>query len=149
MAEGMRYAEGTAGVLRSQEQILDRIELLMVANGETHKQRGLLLNLMNLFKRGGEKPSPAQLRKAGADVVKQLQAEAKATVATLREIKEKNPEMLEPLMLAYEASNGDVKTIDALNNYFRQSTGVIKKALVDLSARYPLSHHGWFLVECI
>ena len=47
---------------------------------------------MNVFKRGGEKPTPAQLRKQGADVVKQLQAEAKATVATLREIRETRPE---------------------------------------------------------
>ena len=131
MAQGMRYAEGTAGVLRSQEQILDRIELLMVANGETGKQRGLLLNMMNVFKRGGEKPTAKQLRERGADVIKQLQAEAKATVATLREIKETRPEMLEPLMLAYEATDGNVKTIDALNNYYRQSTGVIKKALID------------------
>ena len=137
MAQGMRYSEGTAGVLRSQEQILDRIELLMVANGETGKQRGLLLNLMNVFKRGGEKPTAAQLRKQGADTLKQLQAEAKAAVATLREIKEKNPEMLEPLMLAYEASDGSVKTIDALNNYFRQSTGVINKALVDMQPEIP------------
>ena len=137
MAQGMRYSEGTAGVLRSQEQILDRIELLMVANGETGKQRGLLLNLMNVFKRGGEKPTAAQLRKQGADTLKQLQAEAKAAVATLREIKEKNPEMLEPLMLAYEASDGSVKTIDALNNYFRQSTGVLNKALVDMQPEIP------------
>ena len=34
-------------------------------------------------------------------------------------------------MLAYEATDGKVGTIDALNNYFRQSTGVIKKAVVD------------------
>ena len=136
MAQGMRYAEGTAGVLRSQEQILDRIEMLMIANGETGKQRGLMLNLMNVFKRG-EKPSAAQLRKQGADTLKQLQAEAKATVATLREIKESRPEMLEPLMLAYEATDGNVKTIDALNNYFRQSTGVIKKAFVDFQPDIP------------
>ena len=137
MAQGMRYAEGTASVLRSQEQILDRIELLMVANGETGKQRGLLLNLMNVFKRGEKAPTPAQLRKRGADVIKQLQAEAKATVATMREIKEKNPQMLEPLLLAYEATDGNVRSIDALNNYFRQSTGVIKKALIDLQPEIP------------
>ena len=40
MAQGMRYSEGTAGSAVLQEQILDRIELLMVANGETGK-RGL------------------------------------------------------------------------------------------------------------
>ena len=118
MAQGMRFAEGTATVLRSQDQILDRIELLMVANGETGKQRGLLLNLMNVFKRGGEKPTAAQLRQRGADTLKQLQAEAKATVATLREIKETRPEMLDPLLLAYEATDGNVKTIDAPQQLF-------------------------------
>ena len=63
--------------------------------------------------------------------MKRIQAEAKATADVLREIKEVNPEMLNPLLLAYEATDGKVSTIDALNNYFRQSTGVIKKAFVD------------------
>ena len=137
MAQGMRYSEGSAAVLRSQEQILDRIEMLMIANGETGKQRGLLLNLMNVFNRGGKKPSPAELRKKGADVVAQLQAEAKQTVDTLREIKETRPEMLGPLMLAYEATDGDVKSIDALNNYVRQSTGVLSKAFYDGQPEIP------------
>ena len=100
------------------------------------RQVNVVFNLMNVFA-GGEKPTAAQLRKQGADTLKQLQAEAKAAVATLREIKEKNPEMLEPLMLAYEASDGSVKTIDALNNYFRQSTGVLNKALVDMQPEIP------------
>ena len=39
--------------------------------------------------------------------------------------------MLGPLLLAYENTDGNVKTIDALNNYVRQSTGVLRKAFYD------------------
>ena len=131
LATGMRYSEGSAAYVRSQEQILDRLELLMVANGETGKQRGNLLNMMNVFKRGGKQLSPAELRAKNADITKQLQAEAKATRMVLQEVSEKNPEMLGPLMLAYEATNGSVKGMDALNNYVRNSTGVFSKALID------------------
>lgn len=137
MAEGMRYSTGSAAYQNAQGQILDRLELLMVANGETGKQRGNLLNMMNIFKRGGKQLTPDELRAKGADITRQLQAEAKATRAVLQEVSEKNPEMLGPLLLAYEATNGSVKGMDALNNYVRNSTGVFSKALIDMNPEIP------------
>ena len=131
MAQGARLAEGSAAVPRAIEQMEDRLKLLMVANGEVSKQRGFNLQaLRQTF--GGKKPlTPQQLRQRGADVIKQLQAEADETIATITEIRKNRPEMFGPLMLAYEATDGNVKTIDALNNYIRNSTGVFSKAFFD------------------
>ena len=137
MAMASRLSEGTPAAVRSQEQILDRLELLMVANGETGKQRGSLLNLMNVFKRGGKKPTPAELRKKGADTIAQLQAEAKETINALRGISQEKPDYLAPFILAYEATDGNVKTMDALNNYARNSLGVWEKAFFDGAPEIP------------
>jgi len=111
--------------------------MLMVAQGEVGKERGLLLNLMNVFKRGGKAPTPAELKKRGADVTKQLMAEAQQFRDSLKEISEKQPEMLGPVLLAYESLDGSVRGMDALNNYFRQSTGVISKAFIDGQPEIP------------
>lgn len=130
MAQGSRFAEGTATTVRSEEQIIDRLEFLMIQNGKDAYSKGRALSMLNM-KPGATAPTAAQLDQQAADALTRIQADAKATADVLREIKETRPEMLDPLLLAYEATDGKVGTIDALNNYFRQSTGVIKKALVD------------------
>ena len=137
MSFAARLADGTAATPRLQEQILDRIELLMVANGETGKQRGFLLKMLDMAKRGFKQLTPEELRKKGADVTAQLKAEAKQTVDVLREVSQKRPDMLGPLLLAYEATDGSVKSMDALNNYMRQSTGVLRKAFIDRQPEIP------------
>ena len=102
----------------------------MIQNGKDAYSKGRALSMLNM-KPGATAPTAAQLKQQAADALTRIQADAKATADVLREIKETRPEMLDPLLLAYEATDGRVGTIDALNNYFRQSTGVIKKALVD------------------
>ena len=131
MAQGARMSEGSAAVTRAYEQIEDRIKLLMVANGEVSKQRGFNLQILRDFMRKRKPMTPAELKKKGADVVAQLQAEAEEVIASISEIRKNRPDMLGPLMLAYEAADGNVKTIDALNNYIRNSTGVLSKAFFD------------------
>jgi len=137
MSFAARLADGTAATPRLQEQLLDRIELLMVANGDTGKQRAFLLKMLDMAKRGFKQLTPEELRKKGADVTAQLKAEAKQTVDVLREVSQKRPDMLGPLLLAYEATDGNVKTMDALNNYMRQSTGVLRKAFIDRQPEIP------------
>ena len=137
MAMGARLVEGTPGAIRSQEQILDRLEMLMVANGEVGKQRGFALNMMNVFKRGGKKLSPAELKKKGADTLDQLMAESKEVVDTMRGISEQRPDYLAPFIMAYEASDGNVRSMDALNNYLRNSLAVWSKAFYDGSPEVP------------
>ena len=138
LAQGMRYSEGSAAVPRAQEQILDRLKFMMIQTGQDGYIKARLLR-MRRTKEGAavSKKTADQLRKEGADALDQIMAEAEQTINTLREIKEQRPEMLGPLMLAYEATDGNVKSIDALNNYVRQSTGVLKKAFYDGQPEIP------------
>ena len=137
MAQGARYSEGSAAVPRAQDQILDRLEFLMIENGKNAYQKGRGLRMQRLKEGAVSKKTTEQLRKEGADAMDQIMAESKQTINTLREIKEQRPEMLGPLMLAYEATDGSVKSIDALNNYVRQSTGVLRKAFIDGQPEIP------------
>jgi hypothetical protein len=133
MAQGMRYSEGSAAYQRAQDQILDRLEFLMIQNGQNAYVKGRGLNLLNVFKRNKNftKKTAEDIKKDGLEKLKDLKAEAKQTIDTLRSVKDSKPEMLGPFMLAYELTDGKVSTIHALNNYIRNSTGVFKKALID------------------
>ena len=136
LAEGYRLSPGSAAQLRTSEQILDRLQMLYIANGQVGKERGFLLNLMNVFKRG-KKMTAADLRKQRADTTKQLMAEAQATRETLQEIVENKPEYLAPFMMAYEYTDGNVKLIDDLQTYLDNSIGVISKSFYDGHPEIP------------
>ena len=151
MAQGMRLTEGTPTIARAQEQILDRVEFLMAQKGMTSYSRGRALNMLNLWNR---------MTKSGSDAMKmaeskrlhnlvkneknttlatmeRIKQESKEVVDNLRVIKEERPEMLAPLMMAYEMTDGNVNTIHKLNQYLKNSTGVFSKALIDLNPNIP------------
>jgi hypothetical protein len=149
MAQGLRLTEGTPAIERAQEQILDRLEFLMVQKDMTSftkKRSERLLGAFNRLTSGSELSAKETKRieqtirneadqtAATLDRVKQ---EVKATVDNLREISQVQPEMLRPLMLAYELTDGNVGTITKLNNYVKQSTGVLSKALIDNQPEIP------------
>ena len=94
MAQGMRYSDGSSGYTRSKEQILDRLEMLMIANGETGKHRGLFLKLMDVFRKTRRVLTPDELRDKGADTMKQIKAEAKRVRDTFEYLSENNPPCL-------------------------------------------------------
>jgi hypothetical protein len=145
MAQGVRLMDGTAAVDRAQEQILDRLEYLMAQKGMTSYSRGRALNMLNLWNRMTVKGSDASNaayakrvqntlkneKNSTLKAIERIKAEAKQTINTLREVKAERPELLAPLMMAYEFTDGNVDTITRLNNYVRNSTGVFSKALFD------------------
>ena len=45
--------------------------------------------------------------------------------------------MLGPLMLAYEVTDGNVRTIGSLNEWIRESSGTISKAFIDNNPQIP------------
>jgi hypothetical protein len=154
MSKGMRLMDGTAAVERAQEQILDRLEYLMAQKGMTSYARGRALNMLNLWNRLTDKGSEAYGKgmlarartmlsngdmsaEAYLEKAAQIQADAKRTVDILREVKAEKPELLKPLLLAYEVTDGKVDTISKLNNYVRNSTGIFSKAIVDGQAEIP------------
>ena len=154
MSQGMRLMDGTAAVDRAQEQILDRLEFLLAQKGMTSYSRGRALNMLNLWNRLTDKGSEAYGKgilararqalssgdmsaEAYLNRIAEIKDEAKRTINVLREVKAEKPEMLKPLLLAYELTDGKVDTISKLNNYVRNSTGVVSKALVDGQAEIP------------
>jgi hypothetical protein len=151
MAQGVRLMDGTAAVERAEEQILDRLEFLMAQKGMTSYSRGRALNMLNLWNRLTAKGSDAadaayatrvnnaikNEENATLQAIEKIKADAKQTINTLREIKDQRPEMLAPLMMAYEFTDGKVDTVSKLNNYVRNSLGVFSKAFFDGEPNIP------------
>jgi len=151
MAQGMRLTEGSGSIQRAQEQILDRVEFLMAQKGMTSYVRGRSLNMLNIWNRMTTQGSQAYdnaAKKRLENLVKgeknktlatmeRIKQETADTVNNLRTIKDENPEMLAPLMMAYELTDGNVKTISALNNYVKQSTSIWGKAFFDGQPEIP------------
>lgn len=151
MAQGVRLADGNAAVGRAQEMILDRVEFLMAQKGMTSYARGRALNMLNLWNRMTLKGSQAfdaaeakRLTKLIKDeknttlaAMERLKQESAEVTNNLRRINEETPEMLAPLMMAYELTDGRVRTITALNKYVKNSTGVFSKAFIDKNPEIP------------
>ena len=151
MAQGVRLMDGTAAIERAEEQILDRLEFLMAQKGMTSYSRGRALNMLNLWNRLTVKGTQAAdagyatkinnaikgEENATLQAIEKIKAESKQTINTLREIKAERPEMLAPLMMAYEFTDGKVDTISKLNNYVRNSLGTVSKAFFDGEPEIP------------
>ena len=151
MSQGVRLMDGTAAVDRAQEQILDRLEFLMAQKGMTSYSRGRALNMLNLWNRLTAKGSEAadagyatkiqnaikNEENSTLQAIERIKADSKQTIDTLRAVKEERPELLAPLMMAYEFTDGKVDTISKLNNYVRNSLGVFSKAIFDGEPNIP------------
>ena len=145
MAEGARLMDGTPAIERAQEQILDRLEFLMVEKGLSSYLKGSALNYLNLWKRiryiNKDPKTLEELARAArdeaGDTLDQLSVKAQNTVNTLRSISKERPEFLKPFALAYEFTDGNVDSMHKLNNYIDQSTGTIRKAFVDDQPEIP------------
>jgi hypothetical protein len=130
MSEGLRVMGKNGSMDRGLDQILDRMEMLMVADYNTSSKANLFQRLKNTFiTSDGVADNIARM---DADFAR-AKREAKQAVDTLRELKAERPDLLEPMMFAYEASGGNVKTVAGLNNYFQASTGTFSKAFIDRS----------------
>ena len=151
MAQGMRLSDGSGSIQRAQEMILDRVEFLMAQKGMTSYVRGRSLNLLNMwrrFTRSGKQAFDDAYRTEIDNAIKnetnstlksldRIRDEAAETVNNLREIKDSDPEMLAPLMMAYELTDGNVKSMTSLNNYVKQSTSIWSKAFYDGQPEIP------------
>ena len=142
IAEGARMMDDTNIIARAQEQILDRLEYLMVEKGLASYIRGSSLNYLNTWKRMWavvKNRDPKKLkdiadkaREQTEDALGNIIPRNRNFVNELREIGYKNPEFLKPLWLAYELTDGNVDSIYKLNNWVGNNLGVVKKAFVDL-----------------
>ena len=151
MSQGLRLMGETEAVARAQEQVLDRLEFLMGVSGQTKYSRGRALNATNIWNRMTKDGTDAN-RKAQAawakrvlrdeengtlKAIERIKQDAKGTIDTLRAVKAEKPEMLNPLLFAYEMTDGNIDSITKLNKYINNSTAVFSKALVDLNPELP------------
>ena len=147
MAQSARLLNDGPGVPRSYEQILERLEFLMNLKGQTTltRQKATIIgDIVNRIKKaGGELAGKPEVRDIAAEKNSTLQAlerianESKNTIETLRQVKAERPQMLGPLMLAYELTDGKVASMTQLNQYVRNTTGTISKAFFDGRADMP------------
>jgi len=147
MAEGARLTNGTPAVQRSYDQILDRLEFLMNLQGQTaltRQKTSTIGDILNRLKATGSELSPNAAAKSISDETNRTLASmekiangSKQTIETLRQVKAERPQMLAPLMLAYELTDGKVASIGSLNTYVRNTTGTISKAFFDARSDMP------------
>lgn len=144
MAEGARYMEGTAAIERAQEQILDRIEFLMVEKGLASYIRGAGLNNINIWQKLRNANNPQRMaevaenaRAQTQDALAQIIPRAKTTANTLREISKERPEYLMPLQMAWEFTDGNIDSISKLNKFVDNSLADIHKAFLDGNPEIP------------
>jgi len=142
LAEGARLMEGTDAVARAQEQILDRVEYLMVEKGLAAHLKGQSLNFLNTWKRLRNDPkglrAAAQATKdATDDRLAQIVDSAKTFRQSMTTISKERPEFLSPLTHAYEYTDGDINTLAKLHEYASQSLDRIDKAFFDNKPEIP------------
>jgi len=142
MAEGARLMEGTDAVSRAQEQILDRIEYLMVEKGLAAHLKGQSLNFLNTWKRLRNDPNglkaAAQASKASTEeYLAGIVDSAKTFRQSMDTISKERPEFLKPLIHAYEYTDGDINTMAKLHEFANQSLGRIDKAFYDNKPEIP------------
>ena len=154
MAEGARLmADAPQAVQRAQEQVLDRLQYLMNIKAQTSYARGRALNMTNIWnriktldfsKKGGKKNilnNALEYVKTEKEEtirnLKKITKESKEAIDLIRGLNKTKPSMLKPLMLAYEVTDGKVDTISKLNKYFKESTGIFRKAIIDQNPDMP------------
>ncbi len=151
MAQGMRLTEGTPAIERAQEQILDRMEFLMVQKNMTAYSDKRFKSMFGMFntlsKSDADSMTIAEANRIQAAIkgaedetaaaLAKIKEEAKFTVDNLREIAATQPEMLRPLMLAYEMTDGNVDTITKINRYTKESTGNPRNTFIYLNPEIP------------
>ncbi len=147
-AQGIRLTDGTPAIDNASEQLIDRLEYLMAMRGRATYVRGRALNLTNMWNRlkmEGSVQSKANqqayasridriMKEESNDTLRaidKIRMDAKMTTDVLREVKEKNPEYFNALLMAYEFTDGKVNTMASLNKFLKESTGTIRKALID------------------
>ena len=143
LAEGARLMKGTIAVRRAQQQILDRLELFSIERDIAAFEWGSRENALNIWKDAAKKDNAKaiqQAKKLTEDLdtaISEIVPNAQSWTRTLRAMSERNPEFLEPLMLAYEFSNGKIDSIQKINKYVENRLGVFSKAFIDNNPETP------------
>ena len=139
ISEGARLVKDSNAVGRANELLVDRIELFDIESK------------LHDFNFKGRKDLLAQIQADPANAfryIDQLDSkytnkltkiipEAKQLRAYLEGIQEASPEFAEAVRLAYEMSDGHVRTVKDLNKYIQNTFGTFNKAFIDTTPEIP------------
>ncbi|MAC32643.1 MAG: hypothetical protein CME38_03435 [Haliea sp.] len=144
MSEGARLLDGTDGVKRAQEMILDRLEYLLVEKGIASYNRGAGLANIKLWERYRIAKDPEKMleisenaRARTQDALADIIPRAKTTVNELRTMAAEREDFLRPLQLAWEFTDGNVDTLDKLMKFVTSSMSDMRKAFIDDNPEIP------------
>ncbi len=139
LSEGARLVKNSEAVARANEQLLDRIELFEIES-KIHDfnfkgRQDLLTNIKtdpgNAFR------YIKQLDSRFTSKLTEIVPEAKKFRTMLSDIQTYNPEFAESVRLAYELSDGNVRTIRDINHYISNTFGTFSKAIYDGAPEMP------------
>tara|TARA_B100000945_G_scaffold318684_1_gene324111 strand:+ start:8261 stop:12415 length:4155 start_codon:yes stop_codon:yes gene_type:complete len=139
LSEGARLVKNTDSVARANEQLLDRLELFEIES-KIHQfnfkgRKDLLTSIQtdpgNAFRYVNQLDSRFNSKLA------EIIPEAKKFRTMLSDIQTYNPEFAESIRLAYELSDGNVRTIKDINHYISNSFGTWSKAIYDGAPEMP------------
>jgi hypothetical protein len=149
-ATQMRFMDNQLGSIRAQEQLLDRLEFLMDIEGTTKYAQNEFIRGANAWERltGSRKLTPSEKYAKGIqdqmqtkdnplEALELIQADTRNMMQSLRQLATERPGFMKPMALVYEMTDGDIRSIAGLNNYLRNSTGVLKKAFIDGQPEIP------------
>ncbi len=139
ISEGARLGKDTTAVGRANELLVDRIELFDIES-KLHDfnfkgRKDLLVQIQ-------ANPANAfryidQLDSKYTNKLTKIIPEAKQLRAYLEGIQEASPEFAEAVRLAYEMSDGHVRTVKDLNHYIQNTFGTFNKAFIDTTPEIP------------
>jgi hypothetical protein len=143
-ATAIRIMGDEQDITRAQEMIMDKLTTLWYENDLSSSIAGWALNNKKVWESVSKSNDAAAIKRYAKEAqvqitskAKQKAAESSAFVQQLKTINQENPEYLKPLMYAYELSDGNVRSINALNKYMANVQGTWTKAFIDRQPEIP------------
>ncbi len=144
ISEAARLMEGTTAVSRAQDQVLDRLEYLMVEKKLANYQNGFREQHLKAFAKAADS-NDAKLMKDTAESIiqdtttklEEIVPKVKKFRSTLQGIKDERPEFLNTFLLATEMTDGNIDSMFKLQNFVENKLGVFSKAFVDGKPEVP------------
>ena len=150
IAEGARRFPEEAVIRHARDEILERLEFLMVEQAIGKHLRGQALNFVNRWKRVWKsvRKNPKQYREylqkeaeelgiSAAAQAKNSVAETKRFFAELRQLADRHPEFVKTFIQVNEISDGNVHTIMGLVDYWKNNYGTFSKMFYDKIPNTP------------
>ena len=143
-SEGARLMEDGASVLKTTDLMADRLEVLMVEKGLANFEAGSMFAKMRAWQSAVD-TGDASIMNAAAETIldsstakmTEIIPKVKAWTNTLKSVARENPQILRPLLLANEFTDGNVDSMFKLHNWAADNLATFRKAAYDGNPNVP------------